>query len=219
MENRAGGTPGGGGGAPVGPGGGGHADLVAALISRARRRVLLVGESPARGTLAALDDVSRAGRRLRVLLGTPDFDTVNLVGRAGPAWPLSLVRVRARQLADEAFHGREVILLGRKVARAFSRVSPELAALAEGPPFSMVMATVPAPSGWAHAAVWLAPHPSGRNRWWNDPVNRRAGGLFFRLVAGRLELSGLDRPPRPAPILGPVDLLLDSALPAGYTLP
>lgn len=197
-----------GAGARVGGGVGGEAGLAAALVSRAGRRVLLVGEAPARGSVAALDLASRAGRRVAGLMPATPFDAVNLLGRGDSRWSRDAARYRARQLLEDAFAGREVCLLGRRVARAFARLQPCLDSLAEAPPFSLASPTVPAPGGgWARAMVWWAPHPSGRNRWWNLPANRAAGEAFFRYVLGRLEFPA--RPEVPAPATGMLEAVLD----------
>jgi hypothetical protein len=182
--------------------------LAAALLSRAGRRVLLVGEAPARGSVAALDLASRTGREVVGMMPATPFDAVNLLGRGDSRWSPEIARYRARQLLEEAFAGREVCLLGRRVARAFARMHPALDALAAAPPFSQAAPTVPDPAGgWARSMVWWAPHPSGRNRWWNVEANRRAGEAFFRYVLGRLEFPA--RPEVPAPATGMLEAVLD----------
>lgn len=187
---------------PPGP----EARLAAALISRASRRVLLVGEAPGRGSVAALDLASRSGRKLTGLMPGVAFDAVNLCHRQG--WSERGARAAARAVFEAGLAGREVCLLGRKVLRAFTRLHPALDALVEAPPFSLASPTVPDPGGgWASSMVWWAPHPSGRNRWWNDPANRRAGAAFFGYVLGRLEFPG--PPALPAPARGLLDLVLD----------
>lgn len=157
------------------------------LRSRAGRRVLLLGESPGRGSVVALSLASRTGRRVRGLMPGLPFDALNLCPYR---WDESVARASARSAWESLLAGREVVLLGRKVARAFRRLSPDMDVLAGAAPFSMAAPTVPRPGGgWARSMVWLVPHPSGRNRWWNHPVNRRLGELFFGLCLGRLEFN------------------------------
>ena len=185
--------------------------LIATLRARAPRRVLLVGEAPARGSVAALDRSSRSGQRLRCLMeGGAPFDAVNLLFRGDDRWDPRVARMRARRLIDQGWMAdREVVLLGRRVARAFARLQPALDALAAAPPFSLATPTVPRLcGGWAASMVWWAPHPSGRNRWWNAPANRAAGKVFFGLVLGRLEFP--PRPELPAAAKGLLELALDA---------
>jgi len=57
------------------------------------------------------------------------------------------------------------ICLGRNVARAFGR--------GELPPLSIVALS-------DELSLALLPHPSGRNRWYNNPANRAAAARFLR---------------------------------------
>jgi len=177
--------------------------LVGALVSRAGRRVLMVGEAPGR-SLDALGAASSSGRRLRALMPDTPFDALNLCPFR---WSYTMAHVTARQLWESVFTEREVCLLGRKVLRAFRRLTPALDALTEAPPFSLATPTVPVMAGgWGRAMVWWAPHPSGRNRWWNLPANRAAGEAFFRYVLGRLEFP--EQPEVPAPAVGMLEAVL-----------
>lgn len=84
----------------------------------------------------------------------------------GDAFPLGDARIAAESMN---IRGRTVVLFGRNVAKAFGSALPFL--------------------GFAEhreAAMYLFPHPSGLNRWWNDAGNVRAAGILFR----RLVLSG-----------------------------
>lgn len=168
--------------------------LAAELISRASRRVLLVGTRSERANIIA-----------------EPADTIDLC--AGD-WSPRLARVTARHLWSHAFAGREVCILGRRALRAFRRLCPALDALTEAPPFSLASPTVPNPAGgWARAMCWWAPHPIGRGRWWANPANRAAGEAFFGYVLGRLEFPA--RPEIPAPARGLLELVLDEMRAAG----
>lgn len=102
--------------------------------------------------------------RLRAY-GLPDgsFDAVNLLGR----WPGSAGKGSRFPRCDHTLAsiagGRRALLLGRRVAA------------------SVGCGRVPylrwVDVGGVEAAV--VPHPSGVNRWWNDPANREAARLFF----------------------------------------
>jgi hypothetical protein len=39
--------------------------------------------------------------------------------------------------------------------------------------------------------AYVVPHPSGVNRWWNDPANRAAARRFFEGVADEFALGGV----------------------------
>lgn len=151
---------------------------------------LLIGEAPARGSLGAFQAFSRSGKRLARLLGRA-FEGVNLVARAlepGERWPASAARAAAQLLYRDCLAGREVVLLGRRVAESFRGLSPWTDALADADYFACAYPTVPDPrGGWDRCVMWLAPHPSGRARWWNDRANRSAARCFFRKVLGAEE--------------------------------
>jgi len=38
--------------------------------------------------------------------------------------------------------------------------------------------------------VWLAPHPSGRSRWWNKAEHQRQAEVFYSRILGLLEFPG-----------------------------
>jgi uracil-DNA glycosylase len=136
--------------------------------------VIIIGQAPGpRGDGEPLS--GQAGRRLSALCGlTVDaylaqFERVNLLthfpGKAGKgdAFPLPAARKAAAALLP-ALEGRRVVLLGGKVAAAFGLQQAPL--------------LVWRPLGGAMVAV--APHPSGINRWWNDPRNVRRARRFWR---------------------------------------
>ena len=126
------------------------------------------------------------------MMGDVGFDALNLLARAlGAAddWPCAVARERAVELyRGGALAGREAVLLGRRVARAFAfGLSPHLDRLHPAPYFSSMFPTVPdGRGGWARAMVWIAPHPSGRSRWWNDEGNRSRAVAFFSRLLGRM---------------------------------
>lgn len=154
------------------------------------RRVLVVGESPSCLSGTAFSPGTSSGDRLDVLFRRRPFDGVNLLARtllSGEPWPTELARERARALYEDCFAGREVVLFGRRVARSFSGLSPWTDALALASYFSLACPTVRGPRrSWCRCMVWLAPHPSGRSRWWNRLENRRQADLFFGRVFGEL---------------------------------
>ena len=143
-------------------------------------RPLIVGQAPGRrGDGEPLS--GQAGRRLSSLCGLSyaeyleRFERVNVLrewpGKAGKgdAFPTEEAERGAFFLRSVAFRGgREVVLLGRSVARAFGFT-------ARAPLFRWMPEV--------DAVVALAPHPSGVSLWWNDPANRRDAERFWRSLA------------------------------------
>lgn len=87
----------------------------------------------------------------------------------------------AERLLSETLRGRRVVLLGANVSRAFGVSFRKLS--------EVVLSWHPVGEGLAAAVV---PHPSGLNRWWNDPDNRVRARLFLRPVL-LLEIDRLSR--------------------------
>jgi len=136
-------------------------------------RPLFIGQAPGHpGPVRPLE--GRNGKRLASLLGVSveeylsGTDRVNLLneypGRAGngDAFPLDAARAAAREMLPR-LKGRVVILLGRGVARAFGVRANFL--------------EIEHRDGVTFATI---PHPSGRNRWWNDPANVERAARFLR---------------------------------------
>lgn len=158
------------------------------------RRPLVIGQAPGRLTngydpfgphtptgrrLAALfDSIGLDGRTATVL-----FDRLNLIpdyrgrGSRGDRFPMREARLVAGAVRP-LFYGRSVIALGRGVATAcgFRELAPLewWRQVEHGRSFDFA----------------VVPHPSGRNRWYNSPVNFAAArefwsGVFWRDNASR----------------------------------
>lgn len=135
------------------------------------RRATIVGEAPPRSGGGPFE--GDAGRRLRraVRRDLADCRLVNLLnawpgpdGAKGDAFPVDEARLAARRVR---FNTPVVLLAGHRVARAFGlRVGYLEWTTLRG----------------RRAAV--LPHPSGINRWWNDPRNRRRASRFIREALG-----------------------------------
>lgn len=105
------------------------------------------------------------------------FDRRNLFPRPVKAgkWMSGI----AKRLAErESFPGgSRVVLLGRRVAEAFDVL--DLAEFRSHAPGESL--------GYKHRlggnVVNVVPHPSGRNRWFNDPRNRDTYRAFWRRIA------------------------------------
>jgi hypothetical protein len=127
------------------------------------KRPLLVGEINGRTDNSALDlyplPPTAAGGRLCKLLGITSrqylhtFDRVNLCHNH---WNMTDAKILAK-LVD--LNRPAVILLGRKVAAAFGMAGPAQ--------FTKTAVAV----GKRGTVIYTIPHPSGRNRVWDDPAN------------------------------------------------
>lgn len=134
-------------------------------------RVAIVGEAPGRVAGPALTAAGASGRRIDGWLG----GAASLVSRhnlfdypVDDAWPPLVARAAAARLRVEALAGSSVVvLLGHRVAGAFGvdRVSW----------FSAVER--------ARQTWYVAPHPSGRSRWWNVPGNVERAMVFWSCLA------------------------------------
>jgi len=144
-------------------------------------RALIVGQAPSRDSDPAEPFSGASGARLAALCGLTHaeflsaFARVNLLsafpGKAskGDLFPLAEACEAFEDLLPRC-RGREVVLLGRKVARV---------AGLDAPPFS-----------WVARRAWCQ-HPSGINIWWNEERNVRAARRFWRDLIRR----GLPRIP------------------------
>lgn len=138
---------------------------------------LLVGECPGRTGGQPLEGA--IGYRLAELAGLTyeeyleRTERTNLFDAHQPTWDAPAARLQAWSLvamatAWDPWPGRYIMLLGRRVAVAFGF---EDARWME-------------PRGLS--TIWVAlPHPSGRNRWYNDPENRDKLSAFLRVSLGR----------------------------------
>lgn len=75
----------------------------------------------------------------------------------GSTFPMDAAREAAARLSEV----RPLILLGKRVAKAFG---------------------VEQPWFWWVDNIAVVPHPSGLNRWWNDPQNTARATEFWKLV-------------------------------------
>ena len=149
---------------------------------------MIIGQAPGqKGNGEPL--AGKAGRRLAALCGLSldaylaRFRRVNLLptfpGKAGKgdAFPLPAAREAARALLP-ALEGRRVVLLGGRVAAAFG--------LHRAP----LLVWQPFHGAW----VAVAPHPSGLNRFWNDPRNVRRAQQFWRTFAAQAPSTSPSQP-------------------------
>lgn len=146
------------------------------------KKTILLGEAPGRGFDDQPAFSSRSGQRLSELLGV-DVRQVFKCQNLLPAWPgkgsskgAAFPAVEARQAAEQFMQrlclasmdregrDRRIILAGTRVAKAM-RVRPGV------PILTWTSFWVGSTTHWCgdHEFAVL-PHPSGVNRWWNDPA-------------------------------------------------
>jgi hypothetical protein len=173
------------------------------LLGEKRLIVLLVGEAPPPGRIRA---AGRYHRRLAMRLACRCIDSYPLPGAAivlaqsypevfavvsrmkhvsllrdwpgyqakGSAYPFVEAVAGAARLRRYGFLGRRIVVLGgRRVANAFG--------LADLDYFK--------PTHRDGVEFILAPHPSGVNRWWNNPGNRTRARVWIESLGRRLTLE------------------------------
>lgn len=159
-----------------------------------RLRPLLIGQAPPPSfdpdTHSPLHPLPEkcSGGRLAEIMGLDartylrTFQRINLLrdfpgqrrrpgGTRVDHWPKAEAR-QAAELIAPLLDGRQVILVGRNVARAFSL---EAAPWHE---WSSYRVTYP-PDSPALFSVAVVPHPSGLNRWYNDSANLETARAFW----------------------------------------
>lgn len=146
---------------------------------------LIIGQAPGPNTDPAVPLGGRCGDRLADLCGLELkdffllFERVNLIQKfpgkltKGDAFPLDEARKGAIDvLIMSHVHERKIVLLGDNVAKAFGFNPSTLPTLQ--------MHRRPA---FPFAGVATCPHPSGVNRWWNEPDNVKRARRFWRRIA------------------------------------
>lgn len=140
-------------------------------------RIALVGEAPGPNTnpdmpLYPAPERSAAGRLMTMLAWTRaeylrTFARANMLREyPGASFPLG----RARPLAEgvaQSLAPRPLLLMGRGVAMAFSF------------PHERVLEWEDYRLGDTYIRAAVVPHPSGRNRWYNNPHNVVAMRMFI----------------------------------------
>lgn len=148
-------------------------------------QVVIVGEAPGKGWKRGESALlGRIGKRLAGLMGMSEeqyqWNTVrvNLFSRPVDRWFPAMARRAARRRENGGLFSRKdriVILLGRNVAKAFG--------FGAAPWFKAFYGLG---TGAENTVVVVAPHPSGKNHWWNDPRHRREAKKFWQMVYRRM---------------------------------
>ena len=142
--------------------------------------LLLVGEAPGRDGATLDDPRSRSGKRLTEL-GAGGLPFVNILDEwPGPAskgagfeWNSPEVQRAVGRKLDGLPRRPALVFLGLRAARAFDW---------RGAYFE-----------WGQCRgrrVVTVPHPSGVNRWWNEPANVRRARRFFGTITGTRPETG-----------------------------
>lgn len=146
------------------------------------KKTLLVGEAPARGNDDQPAFTGRSGQFLTDLIGIPvlaAFDCRNLLERypgahesgKGARFNIAEARWSVAKIWDMAKTDTRVILAGKRVAKAFEVDSEYLVWTKwrlRGVPEFM-----------SEIDLAILPHPSGVNRWWNDPDAKELARIFL----------------------------------------
>lgn len=164
---------------------------------KARGRYLLVGEAPARTgqrnlhiclVARALDAPPKDGyldhlraRHAELFDFIVDTRHANLLGRwpgparRGSAFPMKEARAAAGAFLEviDIVRPEVILLAGRRVAAAFHHNMHH-----EGTDYFEELEL-------AGREARVVPHPSGVNRWWNDPANRERARKFLEKLACR----------------------------------
>lgn len=144
---------------------------------------LIIGEAPSKNEDPEKPIEGRIGKRLAACAGLKYdeflvfFERVNLlherqevVGK-GFVFELPAAREAAHKLEETFQPGQIILLLGGRVAEAFA-IHDEYFTKHEVK---------------NEAVVYIMPHPSGVNRWWNDPGNHKRASEFMQWVVATVE--------------------------------
>jgi uracil-DNA glycosylase len=158
---------------------------------------LIIGQAPARGNDGKLPFAGASGSRLALLAGVggsgdelPEhFTMVNVLRKypgsngKGDNFDLTAARLRARRLRMKlsTVKSRHIILMGNNVARSFG-IRPFKADR-----FKMVDKWQAGPDIYDEHAVYLFPHPSAINRYWNEREHQLAAARFLRRILALYE--------------------------------
>jgi len=160
------------------------ADIVQAELNKypGDDRPVFIGQAPSRNGDPWKPLTGMPGRRLASLAGMYPLEFYVSTVRAnllptymgedgdGDAFPTINARVAAIESAA-ALDGRTVVFVGRRVAQAFG---------CRGDWFRWDRVFLPTPGFEQGIRYSTMPHPSGRNRYWNDEGNRKKAEAFLR---------------------------------------
>lgn len=149
-------------------------------------RLILVGEAPGSGSLIGRENealTGSSGRNLCKIAGWEWKDYLSKTERRNlfyveiphEAWRPDLARTQAAfEIGDIAGRGIRVVVLGDRVRQAFQSFLK-----VEIPRFDWVLAGAKVRRHDFRFTVAAVPHPSGRNRYWNDSANVEEARRFL----------------------------------------
>lgn len=153
--------------------------------------IAIVGEAPPRWNVPPM--TGSTGMRLAKLMIVEDVHSaatcLNLYRTPRKTWHAENARGMAQLLAPTLERHRVVLLLGRRVQKAFD--------------FERVKFFDPMPrEATAHVffgttLFYVMPHPSGLNRWWNHRTNIAFAQTFFEALRDQLKLWQRDQTSEP----------------------
>lgn len=144
---------------------------------------LLIGEAPSKNEVTETPIEGRIGKRLASYAGLSledfltIFDRINLLHERqdtrekGFEFDHDAARLEAFRLYPTFKPGQTVIMLGRRVGNAFGAFG------------EYFQAHRPRDNG---AVIYVVPHPSGINRWWNDPQNCLQATEFMQKIVAEV---------------------------------
>jgi len=152
---------------------------------RGRRvKPLFIGEAPSKNEPLPRPLEGRVGRRLSEYAGiafeefVDKTERINLLAvrqdtrEKGFEFDMEAARMRARDLLPHLYAYTTVVLLGKRVRDAFGVVKDWFEPHYLGNDMGLYEGTT----------MYVVPHPSGINRWHNDPANRSKMQEFMRKV-------------------------------------
>lgn len=166
----------------------------------------MIGEAPSRTSDPFRPLTGKSGRFLRALCGWSEYrfrtglELRNLLSRypgrhrKGARFPIDDARAMARLLTwERAMDDRDVVFLGWRVARAFG-LERSFDGYLTWTPFDRGV-FIDQHGGYGFSMSWyrcrvaVLPHPSGVNRWWNQPRNALAARAFLLKLLPRKETA------------------------------
>lgn len=153
---------------------------------------LIIGEAPSKNEVLPRPISGRVGKRLASLCGLTleeflqHFDRVNLLHvrqdtkEKGFEFDVKAARIEAGRIMSTLVRDQVVLLLGRRVANAFGfqkhAYFEQLFFIGRS---NMCINPGMGPD------VRVMPHPSGVNRWYNEPANWKQAEEFMRRIVER----------------------------------
>jgi len=147
-------------------------------------KTILIGEAQPRVGTRPWE--GRSGRRLEKLIGLPAgtlhrfFDLRNALkawpghtGQRGDAFPERRAAKGLLKIVHGMEEGASAIVCSRRLALSIGL---------EAAPCTWVRTD-------AETYLGVLPHPSGVNRWWNDPKHRRDAAVFMKMAAAESWLN------------------------------